>query len=66
MRVYLEARQIAFEESDISTDSVARRAMTETYGGAETPTLVVFSEETPHVITGFDPARLDQLLDSAA
>jgi len=66
MRVYLEARQIAFEESDISTDSVARRMMMETYGGEETPTLVVFSGDTHHVVSGFDPARLDQLLDSAA
>ena len=66
MRVYLEARQIGFEERDISTDSVARRMMTETYGGQETPTLVIFSGETPHVVTGFDPARLDQLIESAA
>jgi len=66
MRVYLEARQIGFEERDISTDSVARQMMTETYGGQETPTLVIFSGETPHVVTGFDPAGLDQLIESAA
>lgn len=66
MRVYLEARQIAFEERNISVDADARRAMKEIYGGGETPTLVIFSGETPHVVTGFDPARLDQLLDSAA
>jgi len=66
MRVYLEAREIAFEERDIGADSVARRAMTETYGGEETPTLVIFSGDVPHVISGFDPARLDLLLESAA
>ena len=65
MRVYLEAREIAFEELDISKDSEARRAMTETYGSDETPTLVIVSGETTEVVTGFDPARLDQLLDPA-
>ena len=65
MRIYLEAREIAFEERDISTDFEARRAMTETYDSEETPTLVVFSGEPPDVVTGFDPARLDQFLDPA-
>ena len=65
MRIYLEAREIAFEELNISTDFEARRAMTETYESDETPTLVVFSGETPDVVTGFDPARLDQFLDPA-
>jgi Glutaredoxin and related proteins len=63
MRIYLEAREISFEERDISTDSEARRAMTETYDSVETPTLVVLSGETSDVVTGFDPARLDQFLD---
>jgi glutaredoxin len=61
MRVYLEAREIAFEERDISADSEARRLMTEQYGCHETPTLIFEAE----VITGFDPARLDLLLDPA-
>jgi glutaredoxin len=61
MRVYLEAREIAFEELDISTDVEARRVMSEKYSSNETPTLVVDAE----VITGFDPARLDELLDPA-
>lgn len=61
MRVYLEAREIPFEEHDISADLEARRTMTETYDSDETPTLVVGDE----VITGFDPARLDQFLDPA-
>ena len=62
MRVYLEAREIAFEEHDISADLDARRTMLETYDSDETPTLVIDTE----VVTGFDPARLDQLLDPAA
>jgi glutaredoxin len=60
LRVYLEAREIAYEERDISTSPEARRAMLETYGSNETPTMVLGEE----VITGFDPALLDQLLDS--
>lgn len=65
MRVFLEARQIAFEERDISADSEARRAMTEQHGSRETPTLVVFTGAAQEVIVGFDPVRLDQFLDSA-
>jgi len=68
MRVYLEAREIAFEEHDITLDSVARRLMTETYDSNETPTLVVFSAQPasqPEVFAGFDPELLDQLLDPA-
>jgi len=62
IRVYLEAREIAFEERDISKDSEARRAMTETYGSNETPTMLIDEE----VIIGFDPGLLDQILDSPA
>jgi glutaredoxin len=61
MRIYLEAREVVFQERDISTDVEARRAMMETYDSTETPTLVIGEE----VISGFDPALLDQLLDSA-
>ena len=62
MRIYLEAREIAFEERDISVDFEARRAMTETYDSNETPTLVIDGE----AIIGFDPALLDQVLDPAS
>lgn len=61
MRIYLEAREIAFEERDISSDPEARRTMTETYDSNETPTLVIDGDP----IIGFDPTLLDQLLDSA-
>jgi glutaredoxin len=60
IRIYLEAREIVFEERDISRDPDARRAMTETYKAEETPTLV----SDGLVISGFDPARLDLLLHS--
>lgn len=65
MKMFLEAKEIAFEELDISTDLEARRAMTERHGSSETPTLVIFTGESQEVIVGFDPVRLDQLLDPA-
>jgi glutaredoxin len=65
MKMFLEAKEIAFEELDISTDLEARRAMTEQHGSSETPTLVIFTGESQEVIVGFDPVRLDQLLDPA-
>lgn len=61
LRIYLEAREISFEERDITVDIESRRTMTETYESNETPTLVIDGE----AIIGFDPALLDQLLDPA-
>ncbi len=65
MRMVLEAKEISFEEHDISIDLDARRVMTEEHDSTETPTLVVFSGDIVDVIVGFDPVRLDQFLDSA-
>jgi glutaredoxin len=65
MRMFLEAKEIAFEERDISTDLEARREMTDEHDSGETPTLVIISGETTEVIIGFDPVRLDQFLDPA-
>ena len=65
MKVYLEAKQLAFEERDISVDGAARREMIDDHGSTETPTIVFLSEEAYEVVVGFDPERLDQLLDSA-
>jgi len=59
MRIYLEAREVTFEERDISTDLDARRTMTETYGSNETPTMLLDGE----VVIGFDPSLLDQIFD---
>ncbi len=66
MRMFLEAKEIAFEEHDISIDLESRRAMTEHYDSSETPTLVILSGATEDVIIGFDPVRLDQFLDSTS
>jgi len=65
MKIFLEAKEIAFEERDISTDREARREMTEEHDSTETPTLVIVSAEATEVIIGFDPVRLDQFLDPA-
>jgi glutaredoxin 3 len=65
MRMFLEAKEIAFEERDISTDLEARREMTDQHDSGETPTLVIIAGETTEVIVGFDPVRLDQFLDPA-
>lgn len=65
MRMFLEAKEIAFEEHDISTDLEARREMTDQHDSVETPTLVIVAGETTEVIVGFDPVRLDQFLDLA-
>lgn len=62
VRVYLQARAVAFEERDITKDPEARRTMTETHGSNETPTMLIDGE----VIIGFDPFLLDQILDAAA
>lgn len=66
IRIYLEAREIAFEERDISADPEARRVMTEELDSDQTPTIVIVNGDTPEVVVGFDPVRLDQLLDPAA
>jgi glutaredoxin len=71
MKVFLEAKEIPFEEFDISVDVEACRQMTERHGSHETPTLVIVRnasqdiawESATHVVTGFDPERLDQLLE---
>jgi glutaredoxin len=65
MRIFLEAKEAAFEERDITADLAARREMIDDHGSTETPTLVFISEESYEVVVGFDPVRLDQLLDAA-
>jgi glutaredoxin len=65
MKIFLEAKEIAFEERDIGNDPEARREMIEQHDSTETPTMVIFSGETQEVIIGFDPVRLDQFLNPA-
>jgi glutaredoxin len=64
IKVYLEAREIAFVERDISADAAARSEMVDDLGSSTTPTLLVLSSEEPQVVVGFDPVRLDQLLSA--
>jgi glutaredoxin len=66
MKIFLEAKEIAFEERNISVDSEARGDMAEKYDSSETPTLVIFCGDTQEVIVGFDPIRLDQFLNQAS
>ena len=65
MRMVLEAKELIFEERDISVDLEARREMTEDHGSSETPTLVFLTDDAYELVGGFDPVRLDQLLDAA-
>ncbi|HXP41141.1 MAG TPA: glutaredoxin domain-containing protein [Candidatus Acidoferrales bacterium] len=65
MRMVLEAKELIFEERDISVDLEARREMTEDHGSSETPTLVFLTDDAYELVVGFDPVRLDQLLDAA-
>jgi glutaredoxin-like protein NrdH len=65
MKVFLEAKEIAFEERDISVDLEARNVMMEQHGSNETPTLVLVVGDSEEVIVGFDPELLDQFLSSA-
>ena len=65
MKVFLEAKEIAFEERDISSDLEARNIMMEQHGSNETPTLVLAVGDAEEVIIGFDPELLDQFLSSA-
>jgi glutaredoxin len=65
MKVFLEAKEIAFEERDISVDLEARKVMMEQHGSNETPTLVLVVGDSEEVIVGFDPELLDQFLSSA-
>jgi len=63
MKVFLEAKGIGFEERDISVDREACREMMQVHQSSETPTLVVFLETVTEVVVGFDPERLDHLLE---
>ncbi|HLW86809.1 MAG TPA: glutaredoxin domain-containing protein [Candidatus Sulfotelmatobacter sp.] len=65
MKFYLEARELAFLERDISADPAARQEMVDDHDSLTTPTLVVISGETVEVMVGFDPERLDELLAAA-
>ena len=64
MKMFLEAKGIAFEERDMSADAACVELL-ETYHGRTAPTLVILTTTGATVIEGFDPERLDQLLSAA-
>jgi glutaredoxin len=64
MKIFLEAKQLAFEERDMS-DPAARLELLETYHSRTAPTLVVLTSNGVEVIEGFDPDRLDRFLSAA-
>jgi glutaredoxin len=64
MKIFLEAKGLAFEERDMSLDA-ARLELLETYHCRSAPTVVVLTSTGAQVIEGFDPDRLDQFLSAA-
>jgi glutaredoxin len=65
MRIFLDARELNFEERSISGDEAARIELLEIYHTETTPTVVVLTAAGAEVIQGFDPDRLDRILDAA-
>ena len=65
VKIFLEAKEIAFEERDISRDGAARVELFETYHSRTAPTTVILTSSGAEVIEGFDPDRLDQFLSAA-
>jgi glutaredoxin len=65
MKIFLEAKEIAFEERDMSSDPAARLELLETYHSRTAPTLVILTAAGAEVIEGFDPDRLDHFLSAA-
>lgn len=65
MKIFLEARELVFEERDISSDAAARSELFDTYHSSTAPTLVIMTASGAEVIEGFDPDRLDHFLSAA-
>jgi glutaredoxin len=65
MKMFLEAKEIVYEERDMSLDADARVELLETYHSRSLPTLVILTASGAEVIEGFDPDRLDQFLSAA-
>jgi glutaredoxin 3 len=65
MRIFLEAKGLAFEERNMSRDAAARVELLETYHSRTAPTLVILGSSGVEVIEGFDPERLDRFLSAA-
>jgi glutaredoxin len=65
MKIFLEAKEIAYEERDISLNPAARSELLDVYHSNIAPTLVILTQTGAEVIEGFDPDRLDQFLAAA-
>ena len=65
MKIFLEAKEMVFEERNMSLDSAARVELLETYHSHTAPTLVIFTAARAEVIEGVHPDRLDHLLSAA-
>jgi glutaredoxin len=60
VKMFLKSRKARFEERCVTYDDDARAELAQKYNSRSTPTVVIDGE----VVVGFDPERLDQLLDS--
>jgi glutaredoxin len=65
MKIFLEAKEIVFEERDMNLDSTARMELLEIYHTHTAPAIVILKGTAFEVIEGFDPARLDRCLAAA-
>jgi glutaredoxin 3 len=65
MKIFLEAKGIAYEERNMTSDNAARAELLETYHARSAPTLVILTAAGAEVIEGFDPERLDRFLSAA-
>ena len=65
MKIFLEAKGIAFEERNMTGDNAARAELLEIYHCRSAPTLVILTAVGAEVIEGFDPERLDRFLSAA-
>ena len=65
MKLFLEAKEILFEERDMGRDPAARAELFETYHSHTAPTVVILTSTGAEIIEGFDPDRLDRFLSAA-
>ena len=59
VKLFLKDRKAKFEERSVAYDDDLRNELAHKYNSRSTPTVVIDGE----VIVGFDPERLDQLLE---
>jgi glutaredoxin len=65
MKIFLEAKEIYYEERNMSGNAAARAELLETYHTNTAPTLVILTATGAEVIEGFDPERVDRFLSAA-